>query len=293
MNKFSIDDFHIFTIHAGNAQHNGDWNWKNVRSPFARLYYVTDGEAQIIIHPTHNSSEAETINLRKDHLYFIPPFTLHSNVCTGKFNHYYIHLMESERGMFRYLSDVSFPREIKASDHDLHLFRKLCEINSFLALADSNPCSYDNDTSLTKNVELSNRRSICDKVESRGLLYILMSRFIRNATLANRIADQRIVRAAEYIKTNIGMSISVDHLAELASMSKDHFIRCFRKETGETPITYAIRRRVERAETLLVTTSLPIKSIAAQLGFDDSSYFYRIFKKYVGTSPLNYRENRF
>jgi mannose-6-phosphate isomerase-like protein (cupin superfamily) len=90
--KQTIDNLHIITLHAGYAEMDKDWNWKNVRSPFARLYYVTEGTAKVIIH-AKDSQEDETITLRAGHLYFIPPFTLHSNVCEGVFKHYYIHVL--------------------------------------------------------------------------------------------------------------------------------------------------------------------------------------------------------
>ena len=63
--EFNIDTFHPFVLNIGLAQHNADWNWKNVSSPFARLYYVTEGSAKIIL-PDH------TVSLRKGYMYFIP-----------------------------------------------------------------------------------------------------------------------------------------------------------------------------------------------------------------------------
>ena len=290
MNKQTIDDFHVFTLHAGMAEHVADWNWKNVRSPFARLYYVVKGNAQVILHSAAQNGEDEVINLRPGHLYFVPPFTLHSNVCDKSFSHYYIHIMEGDTHKFHYLTEYTYPREIVAEESDMLLFQRLCQINPFLALDESDPCTYDNDKKLMRNVELGRQRSLCDKVESRGILYILMSRFLRHAQPASRVSDERILKAIQHIAVNASSHVSVDELAGVANMSKDHFIRRFRKETGDTPVVYAAKRTIERAETLLVTTGLPIKSIAAQLGFDDCSYFYRIFKKYVGVSPQTYRE---
>ena len=47
--SISISKIQFLPLNVGFAQHNSDWNWKNVRSPFARLYYVTDGEAEVCI----------------------------------------------------------------------------------------------------------------------------------------------------------------------------------------------------------------------------------------------------
>ena len=60
---YSVDKLHLLTLNVGYAQHVSDWNWKNVRSPFARLYYVTDGQAQIEL-----PSRVQT--LTPHHLYF-------------------------------------------------------------------------------------------------------------------------------------------------------------------------------------------------------------------------------
>ena len=63
-------------LNVGYAVHESDWNWKNVRSPFARLYYVSAGEADVIL-------PDGMIHLTPGNLYLIPSYTLHSNVCNG------------------------------------------------------------------------------------------------------------------------------------------------------------------------------------------------------------------
>jgi AraC-like DNA-binding protein len=287
--KPTIDDFHVFTLHAGYADLNAHWNWKHVRSPFARLYYVTEGQAQVVIHPTKSNGE-EIITLRPHHLYFIPPFTLHSNVCDGVFKHYYIHLLENSETPFHYLTDYTYPRELQATDIDLQLFQTICRINPFLKLSTENPDKYDNHSSLMHNVHLGKQRPLCDKVESRGILYILMSHFLRAAQLLHTITDERIQRAIDYIDSHVDHNIGIESLAEMVSLSKDHFIRLFRKETGMTPIVYTTKRKIEQAETMLVTTNLPIKIIALKLGFEETSYFFRLFKKVTGMPPQQYRK---
>ena len=66
--EFNIDSFHPFVLNVGLARHVADWNWKNVSSPFARLYYVTEGYANVIM-------ADRVIRLRPGCMYFIPPFT--------------------------------------------------------------------------------------------------------------------------------------------------------------------------------------------------------------------------
>ncbi|MFN2243397.1 MAG: helix-turn-helix transcriptional regulator, partial [Anaerolineae bacterium] len=66
---------------------------------------------------------------------------------------------------------------------------------------------------------------------------------------------------------------------------------CFRKELGVTPIAYLNRYRVHQAKQLLSDTSKSITEIALEVGFSDSGYFSRVFRREVGLSPEAYRQD--
>lgn len=284
--NYPIDKLRLLTLNVGLANHYGDWNWKNVRSPFARLYYVTEGTAQI-------EMPSGVYTLTPHHLYFIPAYTKHSYICDSTFSHYYIHIYEDLQSEMSILEQWDYPMEVNACNTDLELVKRLCFINPFLKLPQSNPDAYDNHQTLVSNLQLNQRRPFCDKVESRGILFVLMSRFLKYATPKAEVRDDRIQMSLNYIRKNIGSRLDIDLLADKACMSKDHYIRVFKRETGETPNVYITKRKLEKAELSLVTTALPIKSIADSLGYDDYSYFNRIFKKNAGVTPLQYRESHF
>lgn len=284
--NYPIDKLHLLTLNVGLADHMADWNWKNVRSPFARLYYVTEGTAQI-------EMPSGVYTLTPHHLYFIPAYTKHSYICDSTFSHYYIHIYEDLQSEMSILEQWDYPMEVNACNTDLELVKRLCFINPFLKLPQSNPDAYDNHQTLVSNLQLNQRRPFCDKVESRGILFVLMSRFLKYATPKAEVRDDRIQMSLNYIRKNIGSRLDIDLLADKACMSKDHYIRVFKRETGETPNVYITKRKLEKAELSLVTTALPIKSIADSLGYDDYSYFNRIFKKNAGVTPLQYRESHF
>ena len=279
----SIDELHIFTLNVGYAYHNADWNWQNVRSPFARLYYVTEGEAQIDI-------DGVVYTLKPEHLYFIPAFTKHTNICTGVFAHYYLHIYEEAATSM--LDEWQYPVELSATPTDLYLFKRMCELFPDRALPASNPTTYDNHQTLAQNLQSNLMRPLGEKMESRGIVLMLMSRFISVATPKSRVKDDRISNAITYIREHLGSRIEVSELADMACMSKDHFTRMFRKETGETPNQYIILRKMEKAELLIVTTEMSVKSVANALGYDDSSYFNRLFRKQTGVTPQQYRESQ-
>jgi hypothetical protein len=137
MINYPIDKLRLLTLNVGLANHCGDWNWKNVRSPFARLYYVTDGTAQV-------EMASGVYTLKPGNLYLIPPHTTHSYICDSMFQHYYIHIYEDRRSESSLFDEWDFPVEVSANSTDLELVKRLCYINPFLKLPQSNPEAYDN-----------------------------------------------------------------------------------------------------------------------------------------------------
>ena len=278
----SIDQLHLLILNVGLAIHNADWNWRNVNSPFTRLYYVTEGAARILL-PTGIQE------LKPDHLYLVPSFTTHSYLCDTHFAHY-LHIYEDHQSESSILEDFSFPTEIPAGDLELPLIKRLCGINPTMQLPQSDPTSYDNNPTLIKNIIKNKQRTFCDKVESRGIVYQLMARFLKDAQPKAEINDDRIQKVLSYIRKNIYKTIDIDSLAAISCLSKDHFIRLFRKEVNNTPLQYINQKKIEKAQLILITDSMPIKNISYLLAYEDHSYFNRLFKKLTGVTPQQYRD---
>ena len=280
----AVENLHLLTLNVGLARHNGDWNWQRVNSPFARIYYVTEGEAELLL-PTG------TQPLCPGHMYLIPPFTTHGYRCHSHFVHYYLHIYEDDPTRSGMLEEWAFPVEVEAGELELMLFQRLCALNPRMALTQSNPESYDNRATLERNITKNRQRTFCNKVESRGIIFQLFARFLHGAVRGNSHIDERIRHCVQEIRRNLYHSISLDNLAETANLSKDHFIRLFKREIGCTPQQYINQKKVEQAQLILVTDDIPIKSLAYQLGFDDPSYFCRLFRLRTGHTPLQYRES--
>lgn len=102
---------------------------------------------------------------------------------------------------------------------------------------------------------------------------------------------QRLVRQAmAYIHEHYTEPLSRASLAQHVAYSEDYLTFCFRKELGVTPITYLNRFRIQQAKRLLLETSKSITEIALAVGFSDSSYFSRLFRREVGQSPEAFRQ---
>ena len=280
--NLQVEQMHPLVLNVGLAVHNADWNWKNVNSPFTRLYYVTEGSAQIEL-------PDGIYTLSPKHMYFIPAFTIHTNICKSNFVHYYLHIYEDHYSDNDWLDHWKFPVEIEATDLDLALFKRLCEINPHMTLQKSDPTTYDNNPTLMQNLIKNSQRAFCDKVESRGIVFQLLSRFFKQGQSKIEMEDNRIAKTVLYIRKHLNEAIELEKLAEISCLSKDHFIRLFKKELGTTPLQYINQKKIEKAQLLLITEELAVKEIAFQLAFDDYSYFNRLFKKTTGVTPQEYR----
>lgn len=281
--NFSLDELRLLTLNVGYAVHDRDWNWNDVKSPFARLYYVTEGSAKVRL-------PSGIYDLTPGHLYLIPSFVLHDDICDSHFEHYYLHIYEDVSSEKRLFEDLDFPFEQEAGPNDLALFKRICELNPNMKLPQSNPDSYDNDSTLLRNIRTTATMALWDRMESLGILYQLIAKFLKDADQKESTSDDRIQMVLSYIRRNIDSQMDISELAVLACMSNDHFIRVFKKEVGETPMNYITRKKIEKAELLLTTKSSSVKSIAYSLGYDDHSYFNRLFKSRVGKTPQQYRE---
>ncbi len=277
-----INDF--LMLNVGFAHHNSDWNFKDINSPFARVYLVTDGAASVVIDGIKH-------NLTAGHMYIIPPFTTHTDICHGIFNHYYVHIYEESSRGDDILDSYEFPFEITGSQIDRLLFDRLVESNQAMNLKSSDPKMYDNEHSLIECVRFNRSRPLDVRMESMGIISQLLSRFIKHARPKYQASDERISQALKIINTRIYTPITVDELARETCMSVGHFIRLFRGQVGCTPAQFLIERKMMKAKLMLATKSLMTKEIAYCLGYDDVSYFTRLFKKHVGTTPRLYRQS--
>jgi YesN/AraC family two-component response regulator len=101
---------------------------------------------------------------------------------------------------------------------------------------------------------------------------------------------QRLVRKAmAYLHEHYSEPITRQDLARHVGMAEDYLTHCFRQELAMTPIAYLTRYRITKAKALLTTTAQSITTIALAVGFADSGYFSRVFRREVGMTPERFR----
>ena len=113
----------------------------------------------------------------------------------------------------------------------------------------------------------------------------------RNASVQTKcaMAAWQVKRLTAYIDTNLSGNIATDDLTTLVRMSTGHFFRSFKRTFGETPFAFIARRRMLRAQELMLTTDEPLCQIALSCGLCDQSHFTRVFRRIIGESPNAWR----
>ena len=99
-----------------------------------------------------------------------------------------------------------------------------------------------------------------------------------------------VEQAIHYMRENIGNRIALEDVLRYVGYSQSHFSTVFKKKTGQSPLAFFNRLKVEYACHLLCTTDMKINMICYKVGFEDSLYFSRLFSKVMGMSPKKYRE---
>ena len=113
---------------------------------------------------------------------------------------------------------------------------------------------------------------------------------LKTESISQISSRDRIQLAMRYISDHYNEDISINDLADHYEMSPNYFSSIFKQETGQSAINYITEIRMKKAKEFLQTTGDSVVDIAKRVGYEDSQYFFRVFKKYVGITPLKYRE---
>jgi AraC family transcriptional regulator len=109
---------------------------------------------------------------------------------------------------------------------------------------------------------------------------------------AGRLAAWQTRKVLAHVEENLSRRIRIQELAQLLRLSASHFCRAFKCTLGASPRDYVLRRRIEMAQQLMLTTSEPLASIAIRCGMCDQQHFTRCFRRLVGATPYTWRRNR-
>ncbi len=101
--------------------------------------------------------------------------------------------------------------------------------------------------------------------------------------------DEQIDKIQQWLDNHYQNNVNLDDLAKHHSMSPRNFKRRFKLASGNTPLIYLQKLRIEAAKNILETTHLQIDQVAYQVGYNNESHFRQLFKRYTLLTPTNYR----
>lgn len=137
-----------------------------------------------------------------------------------------------------------------------------------------------------KLLELSRLRDRWSILRAANLLEGMLLELAQDRSTGNLQSENWM---SEAIERMAGGDVNIHELAEQLGVSVFTFRRTFRKRTGMAPHQYAINARIARAQNELISSDIPIKTIAHNLGYRDVYFFSRQFKKIAGLSPGHFR----
>lgn len=283
--SYSPNDLSLPLLYADYARVETWWNYQDVISPFYRLYLITKGKGKVYIN-------RKCYELLPGQLFLIPKFAFHSYECDDFMEHYYICFFDETPGGKGISNPMKMNFQLDATSMDYTLMERFLALNPFKSLPTSDPKHYDNDRNIYAKEEEISVSTFSSQVESSGILLQLFSRFITEECLRIQEANslyEKLDVTIQYINKHLDERILVATLADLMCITPDHFSKVFKRIIGMPPCEYIQMKRIERAQTLLLTSHLSVIEIAEKVGISNLSQFSRLFSKLVRCSPREYR----
>lgn len=250
------------------------WHWHEA----LEFGYVAEGRVKI-------STTTRTLTLEKGEAYFTNSNTLITmenteNCILDSHLFHAVFLSGHFKSVFetKYLNPV-----IQNKDIDILCFRKDTDTQRRLLGA------------LRQLSQLQSQPDV--EFQTRSLLgeiWLLLLKVIQEADRSEyRTATKnqdRILTMMSFIQENYAEKLTLEQIAEAASVSTRECLRCFRESIRQSPMDYLIEYRVQVAKKLLQTSNLSITEIALHCGFNSNSYFTKIFHRSCGKTPNAYRK---
>lgn len=253
--------------------------------------------------PTHWHDEIELIVIKKGEgivrvdlvqfevkagdIIFILPGQLHSIEQKDKL------IMEYENILFK-------PDILKGRGGDFcsdNFLRPLVEGSvDFPSLINDEISYYEEFSDCIKNIdELCSTRpfgyQLAIKSHLFKILFLIISNHMINQKIKHKKSLDKVKLVLSYVHENYAKQISVSEMADICYYSQSHFMKFFKASMGMGFTQYLNEYRLETASRLLLATSDSVLDIAMRTGFENLSYFNRIFKRKYGVAPGQYRRN--
>ena len=260
-----LEDIRLEIIDAHLTRVTTEWDTApQYPDAFTRLYLVTDGTGVLY-------RDGLRSVLTEGNEYLVPAGTLFSPAPSPGLTHIWIHFTARAIGGVELFDLISPPFTLPCGERSPHraLYRMI--------------------------LDLSQDSTAVGQLEKTAALRLLIAPFIREARFSEDTAADRAARfqpIIEHIERNLEREISVSELAGMMRLNVNYFSNLFSAAFSVGPRAYMLKTRIRRAQLYLWSTGMPIKAIAAGVGFTDVCYFSRTFKRITGITPGGYRKRK-
>ncbi|MFA9558874.1 helix-turn-helix domain-containing protein [Evansella sp. AB-rgal1] len=124
----------------------------------------------------------------------------------------------------------------------------------------------------------------------RGIEHLLLKVLHKLVSLSEEKVVDQVEIAKEWIVENIKENITIEKISKHVYMNPTYFCEYFKSQTGETVLDFVTRVRINKAKELLLSTNMKMYEISKQVGYADTKYFSKLFKKHHGIQPSKYKE---
>lgn len=216
------------------------------------------------------------------------PFEIKKSEYPEKMTHYEAAL-ESKIGPFNFMQLFKFPivTKLKDPEHTKRLIEAWEKLIIEWEIYKENPFLKDSELRFSLNKTLSLLKF--NSITLDWFVEVLLTISPETAELYPTL-DSRFHQLFYYIEENLPKKLTLKSLADEVYLSESHLSLLFRKHLHMSPMEYVQRKRMQKAQDLLLTSNLPLKEIAPLIGFDDQSQLSRAFKREFGMSPTEYRK---
>ncbi len=228
-----------------------------------KLYFLLEGTG-------HLETATEKVELIADYGYFIPGYQLRQQSCPKRMNVHWIHFVPSSLYLTHQLSHIS----------GVHRW-KLDELSSWEAI-------------YVDIGRMADRPPRWYQYRLQAMLLDMSARVMhlydfRHMAAVDTVFEQ-LQPAISYMEKNLLGNPKLEEIANVVHLAPNYFHRKFKRTFAMTPLAYMLRRRLDVARQLLLSTDMTIRQVAHQAGFESQFYLSRVFKREYGVSPSEFRK---
>ncbi|WP_261305925.1 helix-turn-helix domain-containing protein [Paenibacillus andongensis] len=260
-----LQNLQIHILEAHLTQCATSWKELNFTPEHNKLYWILEGEGWVKV-------DHQELNPMPGQLCLLPAHVLHSysTISDRPYLKYWCHFTAhiGSFDLFQWL-DIPLFIQIQSVEQMTAWFQELAALH--------------------------HEPSLTSRLREKAILLQIISSYLEAVpvqVLQKRTDEMdRLGQLRQFIEQNLHKSITVEQMAKSVHLHPNYLIKYFKKHFGMPPAKYMQRKRIDKAKFLLTTTSLSMKEIAEQTGYEDTNHFAKSFRKDTGFPPTEYRMN--